>query len=130
MMVTRAQGAAAGAADQARQVSRDLQDQFLKLLVAELKCQDPMSPLQDKEFLSQVAQISTLDSITQLKSSFDAWAEGEKKLLAASLVGKTVRAITGSVEIEGLVWGVRLRDGVNILVGDAEFGLEDVVEVR
>ncbi|KPU28215.1 hypothetical protein TR13x_02440 [Caloranaerobacter sp. TR13] len=41
-------------------------DSFLKLLVTQLKNQDPLNPMDDKEFISQMAQFSTLEKIQTL----------------------------------------------------------------
>lgn len=46
-------------------------DQFLKILVAQLQNQDPLNPMDDREFIAQMAQFSTLEQITQLNSSMD-----------------------------------------------------------
>ncbi|NPV71238.1 MAG: hypothetical protein HPY55_11450 [Firmicutes bacterium] len=103
--------------------AQDLSGQFMKLLAAELKYQDPMSPLEDKDLMAQVAQLSTLDSINEMK-------ESQERLMAASLVGRQVKVADGDSELEGLVWGVRLRDGIGLLIGDKEVSLDQVIEVR
>jgi len=99
--------------------ARDMQGEFMRLLAAEMRYQDPLSPLENKDIVSQVAQVSTLESM-----------EGIRKLFAASLVGRTVSAVKNGVKVEGVVWGVKLRDGVGVLVGETEVSLEDIVGVR
>ena len=44
-------------------------DAFLKLLVTQLRNQDPLNPMEDKEFIAQMAQFSTLESIQNLEKS-------------------------------------------------------------
>jgi flagellar basal-body rod modification protein FlgD len=44
-------------------------DQFLKLFVAQLQHQDPMNPMQDSDFMGQMASFSTLEQITNMASA-------------------------------------------------------------
>jgi len=102
--------------------AKGLQDQFLHLLAAELKYQDPLSPMENKDFVSQVAQLSAVESISAMK-------ESQEKLMAASLVGKHVCFENDGVELAGSVWGVKLRDGVALLIDDKEVTLDKVIAV-
>ena len=69
-------------------------DAFLKLLIAELSNQDPLNPMDDREFISQMAQFSTLEQMTNITKALEGMSSMEQ-YSAVSYVGKTV-AFTGS----------------------------------
>jgi flagellar basal-body rod modification protein FlgD len=71
----------------------DLQNRFLTLLTAQLKNQDPLNPLDNSQMTSQLAQISTVDGISQLNTTLQALVSNSsdsQALQAAALVGKPV----------------------------------------
>lgn len=57
------------AAAKPKTAASDSQNQFLTLLVAQLKGQDPMNPMQGSEFVAQLAQFSSLQELTQINAS-------------------------------------------------------------
>ncbi|RLA22214.1 MAG: flagellar hook assembly protein FlgD, partial [Gammaproteobacteria bacterium] len=69
------------------------QEAFLELMVTQLKNQDPLNPMENGEFLSQIAQFSTVTGIEELNSSFSGLSSSisaDQGLQAANLVGRTV----------------------------------------
>ncbi len=71
------------------------QDQFLKLLTTQLTHQDPMKPMENGEFLGQMAQFSTVSGIQELQASFKDFVgsmSSSQALQASGLVGRTVSA--------------------------------------
>lgn len=71
------------------------QEEFLKLLTTQLTHQDPMKPMDNGEFLGQMAQFSTVSGIQDLQASFKDFASSissDQALQAASLVGRFVSA--------------------------------------
>src|SRR3954453_4930802 len=68
-------------------------DDFLKLFVAQLQHQDPMNPMQDGEFMGQMAQFSTLEQITSVATANDQIAANLGISQALGLLGKTVTYI-------------------------------------
>lgn len=74
-------------------VDEDMGARFLTLLTTQLKNQDPLSPMENAEVTSQLAQMSTVDGIERLNSMFKAFLEGQSandSLQAAALVGRGV----------------------------------------
>ena len=71
------------------------QADFLKLMTAQMTHQDPTKPMENGEFLSQMAQFGTVNGIQDLQASFKDFAESinsNQALQAAGLVGRTVSA--------------------------------------
>lgn len=71
------------------------QEQFLKLLTTQLTHQDPMKPMENGDFLGQMAQFSTVSGIQDLQASFKDFANtisSDQALQAAGLVGRYVSA--------------------------------------
>lgn len=97
---------------------------FLKLLVYQLRYQNPLEPLGDQELATQLAQFSTLEGIQNLNKSMVALL----LVQAGNLIGKTVILKDGT---EGMVSGVTLRDEVvYLLLGDAAYPVTDLVGVE
>jgi len=77
-------------------------EDFLRLLVTELKNQDPLNPLDSKETVAQLAQFSELEAIMNMSTAMDRVGDMQKSLLyaqAASLVGKKVEGTVDKVKI-------------------------------
>jgi flagellar basal-body rod modification protein FlgD len=79
------------------------QDQFMQLLIAQLKNQDPLQPQENGEFLSQLAQFDTASGIKDLQDSFNNFTstmQSNSALQASSLVGRSVMAPGGFANLE------------------------------
>lgn len=96
---------------------------FLNILVTQLRYQDPLNPMDDKEFIAQLAQFSTLEAMTEQTR----WSEMSYGL---NLVGRKVlfRTDDGQHAI-GLVQSVRTVDGKAMLtVGGLQIRVDQVLE--
>lgn len=83
----------AGAASAAKSGSKETEDRFLTLLVAQMKNQDPLNPLDNAQVTSQLAQLSTVQGIEDMNSSLQALAAsmGVNQMgQAANLIGRAV----------------------------------------
>lgn len=86
------------------------QSDFLKLMTTQLQNQDPFEPMENGEFIGQMAQFSTVTGIEELSKSFEKLAQSmgqSQTLQAASLVGKDVLVPTefGELGADGFVRG-------------------------
>jgi len=67
-------------------------DSFLKLLVTQLRHQDPTKPMEDKEFISQMAQFSSLEQISNLNKEMRNLVMSSKSAEAYSILGREIEA--------------------------------------
>jgi len=73
--------------------TEDPQDRFLKLLVTQLKNQDPLNPLDNAQMTSQLAQMSTVSGIEKLNTTLNSLVNdlgNSQSMQAASMIGKSV----------------------------------------
>ncbi len=92
-------------------------DDFLTLLVAQLKNQDPMKPMEDREFVTQLAQFSSLEALEKLNTKLEALAGAQLLGEAAGLIGKQVDAkLPDGTLVSGVVSRVNMIDGKPLLV--------------
>lgn len=72
-------------------------DAFLKLLIAELSNQDPLNPMEDREFVSQMATFSSLEQMQNMNKTLESMAEANK-FSAVQYIGKAVAFTKGEGE--------------------------------
>src|SRR5688500_16140143 len=87
------------------------QADFLRLMTEQLQHQDPLNPMQNSEFLGQLAQFSTVQGIQGLQSSMDGFSSSlatDQMLRGASLVGRNVLVPSAKMSLgaEGSINGV------------------------
>lgn len=107
-------------------------DAFLKLLVTELRAQDPSNAMDDKQFIAQLAQFSSLEQTSQMATGLQNLALSNASTQAIDMIGKSVQYIDpGSGDtLSGKVSTVGLTsDGPQLKVGDALLSLSDIVGV-
>ncbi len=94
------------------------QDEFLKLLTTQLKAQDPMKPVEDTQFIAQMAQFSSLNQMQMLNKNFDSFNKSVTEATtmqtlaqASALIGKVVTAGPSMAErAMGTVQEIRVTD--------------------
>jgi flagellar basal-body rod modification protein FlgD len=105
-------------------------DTFLKLLVAQLKYQNPLSPSDPTQFLAQTAQFSMVEKLNDIASNGTATTTAQQQLAAASLIGKNVAWSIDGQTGSGVVSSARFTsDGPVVVIGTSTIPLTDVTEV-
>lgn len=108
---------------------------FMQLLLTQMKNQNPLEPMQDREFMSQITQLNSLKQLEQMNLSLQtllAKAEPEPDLAqAATLIGKRVEAKDAQGQaVAGLVTAVRLQnDMIMLTVNGTTVALSSVSSV-
>lgn len=102
---------------------------FLNLLAAQLRQQNPLQPLEDSDFMAQTAQFHTLEQLQLMNELLSAALAGNSLAQASSLLGRQVTAVDADGNrIDGLVREVALENGQPVLlVGDTVVDLASVV---
>ncbi|MEI6318315.1 MAG: flagellar hook assembly protein FlgD [Pseudomonadota bacterium] len=112
------------------------QDRFLKLLVTQMRNQDPMNPMDNAQVTTQLAQISTVGGIDKLNNSLSAMSSAMSATQNASLIGRNVVVssdlvrlgstgpVTVGVELAGAAdkVGVAIQDASGRTVRSLSFG--------
>ena len=100
-------------------------NQFLQLLIAQMKNQDPTSPTDMSQYMSQFAQLSAVEQAMQTNAKLDTLLSSSALAQAESLVGRTA-AFTSSdgEDVKGKIMSVR------IIQGGAVATLDNGVEVQ
>jgi flagellar basal-body rod modification protein FlgD len=103
---------------------------FLKLLVAQMKYQDPSNPTDSSQYMSQMAQFSMVEKLDALSTSEAGLVTSTQLQSAVSMVGATVDYGSGTTAGSGKVTGVTVVSGVpKLLIGTESVVLSDVTKV-
>jgi flagellar basal-body rod modification protein FlgD len=108
-------------------------DAFMKLLITQLKYQDPTRPMEDREFIAQMAQFSALEQMTEMNKEIASLSKSTRTAEAFSLLGKRVDALSSATNrvVSGVVSSIHYRDDEQVLVvGGQEISLGDVQAVH
>lgn len=97
---------------------QESEDRFLKLLVTQMRNQDPLNPLDNAEVTSQMAQLSTVSGIEKLNTALQAMSNSfaaSQSLQAAGMIGRSVLAPGSSLLLQGgaAAGGFELKQSVD-----------------
>ena len=122
-------------------------DDFLKLFVEQLKAQDPLSPMDNNEFIAQSAQFTQLEQMTNLNTNISKFIEQQTNIMNSVLYSQTSSQALGLVDkyitayvdngsegykkVEGIVDKIVFNGSYQVFyVGDQEVFLEEIAEVK
>ncbi len=122
-------------------------DDFLKILITELKYQDPLSPMDSKESIAQMASFSALEQMQNLNKSFDHMASSITNQLmpsillqqASSMIGREVAYINPNIKdhtpeneyiLAGQINSVMVLEGrPTFIIGNDKVPFDEIVEL-
>ncbi len=111
-------------------VSKSLgKNDFLKILITQLSYQDPTKPMEDKEFISQMAQFSSLEQMTNMNEGFHKLTGMLTQSNALNLLGKKVEIMAGTRKITGVVEEISGRDHPQLKVDGKYYNFSDVERI-
>lgn len=118
------------AIEQGKKTSQNLgKDDFIKILITQLTHQDPTAPMEDKEFIAQMAQFSSLEQMTNMAQDFNRLANMLSGSEATSSLGKAVELTDGDKVINGVVQAVSRGAVPQVLVNGNYYNWEQVTKV-
>ena len=104
-------------------------DDFLKLLVTQLSNQDPTSPMENTEFISQMAQFSSLEQMTNMNGEFTKLNSMLTSSNAVGTIGKTVDINLGDTQTSGVVDAISYGQNPQIRVNGMYYDMNKISAV-
>jgi len=105
-------------------------DEFLQILITQLTNQDPTEPMQDRDFIAQMAQFSTLEQMTNMSGEFEKLGALLQSGQAVSVLGKNVDVVLGNSIITGRVQEVSGGEYPQVLVNGSYYDYSNVQRVH
>ena len=107
------------------------QTDFMSILLARLKNQNPLEPMNSNDMMTQMAQLNSLEELKSIQAGMDQLAAASSAGFAASLVGKYVKAtLDDGTQVEGTVDSTSFKDGKYLLnIGAKEIALSAITNI-
>jgi len=128
--------AAVGAGPASQSSSIGIED-FLKILTSQLNNQDPLKPLENQEFVAQIAQFANLEQSRQLNVKLDSMLNYQSAMQSVGMLGRTVDVEQGSGLVTGKVTALDVSSGTPLMTVTTTSGsflekisLSQVVNIR
>ena len=104
-------------------------DDFLKLLITQLSHQDPLSPMENTEFIAQMAQFSSLEQITNMSTGFNRLTSMLTNSEAVNLVGKTVDIATENGLVTGTAEAATRGENPQVFVNGTPYTMAQIERI-
>ncbi len=113
-----------------KQVSQSLgKDDFLKLLITQLSNQDPTSPMENTEFIAQMAQFSSLEQMTNMNQEFAKLNAMMVSSQGVNTIGKIVDIDVGGTSVTGKVEAVTYGANPQVRIGNMYYDMKQISAV-
>lgn len=106
-------------------------DQFLKILITQLQNQDPMQPMQDKEFIAQMAQFTSVEQLMNISTQLTAMNQSLGSV--SGLIGKDITWMDTETKLPktGNVESIVVSNGIQYaVVGKDRIALTDITQIQ
>ncbi|MBP5176918.1 MAG: flagellar hook assembly protein FlgD [Treponema sp.] len=104
-------------------------DDFLKLLICQMQNQDPTDPMDNTEFIAQMAEFSTLEQMTNMNTNFERLNTMLTSNNAMGTIGRTVEIDLGDTTTSGVVQAVTYGENPQVKVGNMYYDLKKIAAV-
>jgi len=104
-------------------------DDFLQILIAQLSHQDPTAPMEDTQFIAQMAQFSSLEQMTNMSSGFSKLTSLLTGSEASQAVGKKVDIEMGESKVSGTISATTRGDYPQVMVNGSWYDWSSVKTV-
>ncbi|PTX16515.1 flagellar basal-body rod modification protein FlgD [Halanaerobium congolense] len=108
------------------------QDAFFKILITQLQNQDPLNPMEDRDFIAQMAEFSSLEKTEKLYSLLEDKLSSNQVIDNSNLIGKEITANVEGVKLEGIVNAVKSSGDKVLAVLDtgSEININNITQVK
>ena len=104
---------------------------FMNLLIAQIKNQDPLEPLDNNEFMGQMTQFSSLEQLSNIEESISALHNTNQIISGASMIGKDVSIVDDLGEVLGSIDKIRMaNDSLEVSVNGNWYDSKFIREIQ
>lgn len=108
------------------------QDAFFELLITQLQNQDPLNPMEDRDFIAQMAEFSSLEKTEKLYNLLEDKLSSNQVIQNSNLIGKEIQANIEGIQLKGVVDAVKSSDDkvLAVLENGSEIDISNIIQVK